>query len=170
MSGLLDQNKGRTRQVQMDDVLFQSFHGPITAIGTANLRSCSVVLVASRLGAILAHISPLGDAHTLQMMDRFAHIYQEKTKTYFPSQNETWVVMGMIDKDGQLRMPLVDQKNIIDTKLRDMGLGDRKNATYKFKVRPALSSPTFPGKGTVFVDGKGAKPIVYVEDNVVSSS
>ena len=76
--------------------------------------------------------------------------------------------MGMINQDGPLEMPLKDQKKVIDRKLAGMGLGDRKDATYEFRIRPAASSPTFPGKGTVFVDGKGAKPMVYVEDKAVS--
>ena len=170
MFGLLNLNKARTREVKMDEVIFQPFDGSITAIGTGDLRSCSVVLIASRLGAILAHISPGGDAYTSRMMDGFASKFQENKKVYFPSSNETWVVMGMIDTNGQLEMPLEDQKRIIDTRLMNMGLGDGKIATYKFKLRPAVSSPSFPGKGTVFVDGKGSKPIVYVEDKVVSPS
>lgn len=168
MSGLLFEARTRTKEVKIDEVQFQSFHGSTTAIGTRDLRSCSVVLVASRMGAILAHIAPRGDAHAAQMMDRFMQIYQEQKKVYFPSENETWVVMGMIDQGGQLEMGLEGQKKVIDSKLTGMGLGDRKNATYKFKLQPAATSPTFPGKGTVFVDGKGPKPIVYVEDKAVS--
>lgn len=87
---------------------------------------------------------------------------------HFPSKNETWVVMGMIDRGGQLEQPLEDQKKIIDSKLISVGLGNRKEATYSFKLRLAALSPTFPGKGTVFVDGKGSKPIVYVEDKAVT--
>ena len=114
----------------MDEIQFQSFHGPITAIGTRDLRSCSVVLLASRLGAILTHIAPRGDAHAARMMDRFTLIYREKKPVYFPAENETWVIMGMINQDGQLEMPLEDQKKVIDEKLTNMGLGDRRDATY----------------------------------------
>jgi len=151
----------------MDEVQFQAFHPPTTAIGTQDLRSCSVVLVVSPMAAILTHIAPRGDAHVAKMMDQFAHLYQEK-KDYFPSKKETWVVSGMIDIGGQSVMPLEDQKRIIDTKLAAMGLGDLKDATYKFQLRPAATSPTFPGKGTVFVDGDGPRPIVYVEDKAVN--
>ncbi len=65
MSGLLRQNQDRTREVKMDEVLFQSFDGQITAIGTQDdPRSCSFVLLTSRLGAILAQIAPGDDTHT----------------------------------------------------------------------------------------------------------
>ena len=170
MSGLLFEHRLRTKEVKMDEVEFQSFLGPMTAIGTRDLRSCSVVLINSRTGAILAHIAARGDAHATQMMNRINQIYQREKTNNFPSKNETWVVMGLIDQDGQLEMPLGDQKKIFDSKLTDMGLGDRKNATYTFKLRPAASSPIFAGKGTVFVDGKGVKPIVYVEHKPVNAA
>ena len=152
----------------MDDVQFQAFHGSTTAIGTGNLRSCSVVLVASQTAAILAHIAPRGDEHAVHMMDRFKNLYQEQRTLHFASNKEVWVVMGMIAQGGQLEMALTDQKSIIDAKLTAMGLGNRKDATYTFKLRPARSSPTFPGKGTVFVDGKGSNPAIYVEDKQVN--
>lgn len=114
----------------MDEVKFQSFLGPTTAIGTRDLRSCSVVLITSRTGAILAHIASRGDAHATQMMIQINQIYQRAKTNYFPSKNETWVVMGLIDQDGQLEMPLKDQKKIIDSKLTVMGLSDPKIATY----------------------------------------
>ena len=170
MSGLLYEHRLRTKEVNIDEVEFQSFLGPTTAIGTKNLRSCSVVLIASRTGAILAHVAPRGDAYVTQMMNRINQIYQSEKTSHFPSKNETWVVMGLIDQDGQHEMPLEDQKKIFDSKLAGMGLSDRNNATYTFKLQSAASSPTFPGKGTVFVDGKGAKPIVYVEDKPVNAA
>ena len=172
MSELLRQNQDRYREVKMDEVIFQSFDGPITAIGTEDPRSCSVVLIASRLGVILAHIALSGDAHTSQVMDEVAQIFQEKKTAYFPSRYEIWIVRGMvnesagtIDGDDEFEMPLIYQRKVIETKLVDMGLGEI--STYCFRHRPALRNPAFPGNGIVFVDGKGPAPTVYIGDKAV---
>lgn len=168
MSGLFFQHQERCKEIQMDEVGFQTFSEPVTAIGTKDLRSCSVMLVASPTGAILAHIPPRGDDYAIQMMTQFCNLYQAKKTAHFSATNQTWVVMGMIEQDGQFSMPLEDQKKIIDSKLDGIGLANRGDATYRFQLRLAASSPTFPGKGTVFVDGIGPKPIIYVEDRAVT--
>ncbi len=58
MAGLLSAAKIAV-ELPMAWVGFQPFEGPITGYGTQNLRSCSVVLVASRYDAIMAHLPAL---------------------------------------------------------------------------------------------------------------
>lgn len=76
--------------VPMGDVQFVTFQ-QMPAIGTRDLGSCSVVVLASAYGAILAHIPPqparpsadpmAGDNNVRSMMDRVATLY-ERNKTY----------------------------------------------------------------------------------------
>lgn len=68
MAGLLFTHAQRTQIVNMNDIQFQAFDGSTTAIGTKDLRSCSVVLIASCTGANLTHIPPPSNAHATQMM------------------------------------------------------------------------------------------------------
>ncbi len=53
------QREKRLCAVAMNDVQFLAFHqSTISAIGTEGLSGCSVVMVTSQHGAILAHIPP----------------------------------------------------------------------------------------------------------------
>ncbi|KAL9123544.1 MAG: hypothetical protein Q9217_007031 [Psora testacea] len=171
MSGLLHQALNAkpfptVKHVPMNGCEFQSFVGTITSIGTDNLRSCSVVLIASQLGAILAHVQP--QASTEQIMDRFAHLYHAHKKQYFPEGNEIWLIKGLLVKHDGDEEVLKDRNRVIERKLKDMGLSEARVSTYKFKERLASQSPSRPGKATVFVDGKWLRPIVYVEDRAVN--
>lgn len=77
--------------VEMGDVDFVDFDVKL-AIGTGGLSGCSVALVASPYGAILAHIPPrpnlsssdphAGDANTAQVMAAFYQLYQDNI-SYF---------------------------------------------------------------------------------------
>jgi hypothetical protein len=45
--------------VEMDDVQFLAFHqSKVSSIGTKDLAGCSVVMIASPYGEIVAHIPP----------------------------------------------------------------------------------------------------------------
>jgi len=60
-TGLFAQAKRENRlcAVAMNNVQFLAFHQSTTsAIGTEGLQGCSVVMVTSQHGAILAHIAP----------------------------------------------------------------------------------------------------------------
>ena len=165
---LLDVLANRLNNVPMNDVRFQSFHGPVTAIGTQNLRSCSVVLVASRSGAILAHIMPLFSDLATTIVDRFERLYEIHKEEHFSSTNETWVVSGVVEGDGGHLTVLDNHDGLVENRLSGMGLLDRKQTWYQFRIQPTGSSPNFAGKGTVLVDGSGPEPVVYVEDKPVN--
>lgn len=91
--------------VPMGEFQFVSF-SQMTAIGTRNLGSCSVVLIASQYGAILAHIPPLpsqasssastsmsldpyaGDNNVRALMDQVKQLYHYyQSYNYFPASN-----------------------------------------------------------------------------------
>lgn len=60
MANLLNrlQENAQILLVDMNEVCFAAFQ-QFPAIGTKNLGACSVAIVASKFGAVLAHISPL---------------------------------------------------------------------------------------------------------------
>lgn len=83
---------GAIQIVPMGQVQFLDFRQR-DAIGTGQLGSCSVVVIASAQGAILAHIPPQpqptnnltsGDANVRSMMDRVGTLYQGNPQ-FFPS-------------------------------------------------------------------------------------
>ncbi|KAI4087387.1 MAG: hypothetical protein LQ348_002225 [Seirophora lacunosa] len=167
---LLDAYK-RTLIVRMDDIQFQPFSDQTTAIGTYALRACSVVIVASRVGAILAHVAPLGDEATGKIMDRFKDLYRKHRLSYFGAERHPWVVTGLIHtgNDDIYQEALPDMNNIINQRLELMAL-QPSSTKYKFKVQLAEHSPQFPGKGTVLVDAANELLKIYVEDQLVYSS
>lgn len=48
-------------EVDQNDVSFQAFHDKPHLIGSQGLRGCLVIIIASRLGAIIGHIGPTSD-------------------------------------------------------------------------------------------------------------
>ncbi|KAL8961497.1 MAG: hypothetical protein Q9193_001956 [Seirophora villosa] len=168
--GLLRNAYDRALIVRMDDLQFQDFSGLTSVIGTYALRSCSVVIVASRLGAILAHIAPLGDDYARSMMDRFEDLYQLKLESHFGKDRHPWLVTGLMQIGGHTyEEALADTNVIINKRLVIMDL-EPSSMNYTFQLRSAQDSPQFPGKGTVFVDGKDGILKIYVEDQLVHSS
>ena len=101
-------------------------------------------------------------------MDRFAQLYHAHKKDYFPEGNDIWLIKGILIKDDGDEEILKHRNRVIERKLKDMGLGEARVSTYKFRERLASQSPSWPGKATVFVDGKWQRPIVYVEDRAVN--
>ena len=171
-------NAGRVYRVAMGEVKPITFNNngtkPINSIGTGNLRSCSVVLVASKHGAILAHLAPRSQTqdqrqYTEAKINQFEQHYQASKTKLFPSSKEILVVYGMMqDQDTQeYEVVSQDQKQIVEQRLDALGLGSKRVVTYKFKFQKASESPEFPGKGTVFVDGKDGKLAICVEDQRV---
>lgn len=137
------------------------------AIGTRDLGSCSVVLIASAYGAILAHIPPqplqpspdpfAGDNNVRHMMSRVAALYQQNIR-FFPSA-DTVVVCAWFN--GAVALP--DQMNIMTSSLRQLGL----NPIVKTYHVPGNRS--LPGQGTVIVikSSDQPKPQIYVEDRPI---
>lgn len=161
--------EGIATELPMADCQFQQFSDQIRGFGTQNLRSCSVPLIASPHGAILAHIPALGDTNVHTMMDQFSALYQLHRASSFPLSSEIWLAMGItMEKNGKLTDILEDQTRIISSRLIGMGLGNFGQAIYTFHLQPADQSPTFPGKGSVFVDTSLGQLTIYVEDNPVN--
>ncbi|KAL8904483.1 MAG: hypothetical protein Q9207_003247 [Kuettlingeria erythrocarpa] len=154
----------------MDDMHFQPFAGSVTAIGTYGLRSCSVVIVASRSGALMAHIGPHGEDWTTKMMRDFADTYRKLKAAHFGSERHPWVITAHMYDGTIYSDPLPYLTEIIYRGLMAMGLENYADESYKFKVRLAHESPQFSGKGTVFVDGADSTVNIYVEDRLVQSS
>ncbi|KAI4191579.1 MAG: hypothetical protein LQ346_004725 [Caloplaca aetnensis] len=168
--GLLKEYYTRSSIVGMDDMQFQPFAGSTTVIGTYGLRSCSVVIVASPSGALMAHIGPHGEDWTTKMMEDFADAYRKLKAAHFGSEKHPWVITAHMYDGHVYSDPLPHLTEIIYKGLVTMGLGDYADESYKFKVRLAQESPQFSGKGTVLVDGADSTVRIYVEDRLVQSS
>ena len=170
--GLL-KNAGSDRRcalITVHEVQFQPFAGPITAIGTYGLRSCYVVILASRSGAIMAHIAPYDEQIVGQRMDEFQRLYQEYGSRHFGAEKHPWLVTGLLWTDGSGYGELTPWlANYIRQRLQAMGLYHRE-AVYGFQHRYPVDSPSYPGKGTVFVDGSSNQLRIYVEDNPIQPS
>ena len=149
--------------VNMNEVRFAAFK-QIPAIGTKDLGSCSVIIVASKLGAILAHISPLphptasssaGDNHVRSKMaevQRLVALHQ--THGYFP-QKDNLIVCAVYQ--GAIALPI--QVEIM------------KEVLTAIAPPPNIRTYTVPGndqnpaRGTVVVvSNDNQKPIIYIED------
>lgn len=168
-AGLFNVAKGRgeTYEIGMDEVLFTPFEGTKRCTGTEELNSCTVVTLVSSLGAILAHIPPrpkltssdpeAGDHHTEEKMDEFGRLFH-RYRDSFPPGKTTWVVSAIFQ--GEIALP--HQKAIIERKLGEFGL------TYTNSAYMVIMDQVRPPKGTVFIDARGEKPLVYVEDHCLS--
>lgn len=157
---------GDVQIVAMDDVQFLDFQ-QMAAIGTGQLGSCSVVVIASAQGAILAHIPPQprptnnpidGDTNVQSMMDRVGALYHEKQQ-YFLSA-DTVVVCAVFR--GEVALP--SQLDIMMLSLHGLGL---KPEIISYEVP---GNPAIRGKGTVIVTKKRhqTKPKIFVEDSQVN--
>lgn len=174
--GLLDQyaDAGWLLDVPMGEALFVDFR-QMPAIGTRSLGSCSVAMVVSEHGAILAHIPPLpsfmsseelvgdpdaGNNNVHAMMRRVREIYRYY-QPWFPTA-ATHVVCAW--HHGAVALP--DQLAIVQGHFREIG------------SEPAIHRYVVPGhrdklgNGTVIAISStpGTYPAVYVEDSLVSSA
>lgn len=150
--------------VPMGGVQFVSFQ-QMPAIGTRDLGSCSVVIIASAYGAILAHIPPMplqpspdpfaSDNNVRGMMSRVAALYQHH-QDHFPSA-DTAVICAWFQ--GAVALP--DQIRIMSSSLRQLGL----NPTIRTYHVPGDRS--LPGQGTVIAIRSADRTQIYVEDRPV---
>jgi hypothetical protein len=160
----------RVEVVPMNKVKFLPFTEK-PSIGTRDLAGCSVVVIASIYGAILAHIPPRpipntpgasdGDRNVARLMAEVESLFNQN-KNFFP-EADTYSIVAVYG--GQIALP--DQKEIIESKIGDMGLKPFNGILY---VTPR--DPTNSAHGTVFVDAynRGTqKPLVYTEDRLVSA-
>ena len=164
-TGYLDRlrNAGSVQEVPMGGVQFVAFQQK-QAIGTSGLGSCSAVIIASRFGAILAHIPPLpsatqapgaGDNNARYMMSQVQAHYNAN-RNYFPS-SETRVICAMYM--GQVALP--SQVEIMKSYLQVMGLVP----TVKYYSVPV--NPNIPGQGTVVVTTGPNGPLMYHDDALI---
>lgn len=162
---------GIVYEVAMDEAKFLAFgQDGLTAIGTANLNGCSAVMIVSVYGTILAHIPPrpnghsrdvhAGDNHARTKMREVAALYNAHSE-YFPTGGNSWVVCAVFQ--GEVALP--DQQRIFQDGLTSLGLS-HSPITYVAGRRDRNNLN--PGQGTVFIDGGGPVPVIYVEDTVVS--
>ncbi|EED11693.1 hypothetical protein TSTA_108770 [Talaromyces stipitatus ATCC 10500] len=164
-SGILAQWQARhaVLVVPMGGVQFLSFQQQ-PAIGTRDLGSCSVVLIASAQGAILAHIPPrplqpspdpfAGDNNARNMMNQVATLYQQN-RGYFSSADSVVVCAWY---NGAVALP--EQTEIMSSSLRQLGL----NPTIRTYHVPG--NRNLPGQGTVIAikSANQPRPQIYVED------
>ena len=167
-SGILAQwqARGAVLVVPMGGVQFLSFQQQ-SAIGTRDLGSCSVVLIASAHGAILAHIPPrplqpsqdpfAGDNNARNMMNQVTTLYQQN-RGYFASADSVVVCAWY---NGAVA--LSDQMEIMSSSLRQLGL----NPTIRTYHVPG--NRNLPGQGTVIAikSANQQRPQIYVEDRLI---
>lgn len=154
--------EGRIIEVPMGGIQLVSFQ-QIQAIGTEGLGGCSVVIIASKHGAILAHIPPLptlqvspdpfGYETVRSMMGRVFALYSQYQAYFQPA--ETTIVCAWLG--GQIG--LADHLEIIRDYLKQLG---HDPAVRRYDVDGGHGNP---GRGTVVVTAGATRAIVYVEDN-----
>lgn len=158
---------GAVQIVAMGKVEFLDFRVK-DAIGTGQLGSCSVVVIASAHGAILAHIPPQpqptvnptsADDNVRSMMNEVSRLYRNKHQ-YFPSAES---VVACAVFRGRVALP--SQLDIMESSLNRLGLIPKK-ISYEVPGNPAIR-----GKGTVIVIKKGhyPKPKIFVEDGLANA-
>lgn len=155
---------GEVTVVDINNAQFQSFDQNPRAIGTFGLRGCSVVLIASRRAAILAHIA---SSELISVMDQVANLYWEKRHAYFPDNNNVWVVTATVVDDGNFQPAIDSQRRIMETKLGDLGLHTTTSPSYSISINSGGNSPEFRDKGTVFVDARTNELMIWVEDRLL---
>lgn len=164
------QRLGFLELVDMDVVKVLPFgtSGP-KCLGANDLSSCTVVAIVSRAGAILAHIAPRqpdgdpyeasGDDHAVMMMDCMKSALKQHQNRFHDQGAYSIVIYGVY----QGAVALEDQVGIISRRLASWGLPPRYVG---YEVLPA--SQRGPAGGTVLVDGRGSRPVVWVEDRRVA--
>ncbi|CAA9961596.1 hypothetical protein PTMSG1_04980 [Pyrenophora teres f. maculata] len=149
------------RTAQAKEVRMNAFDiavfSQISSIGTDGLGSCSVVLIVSPHAAILGHVAPqpdnadgndpyAGDNHVQLFMDRLTEYYVQ-CRNFFPNSPCSWVVCAVFGNS----VALPDQQNIMEMKLRAVGLNVDTSKTYRV---PTLRDNQ--DRGSVFVDATGS--------------
>lgn len=151
---------------RFDGVVFSS----TPCIGTDGLGSCSVVLLVSAFAAILGHVSPrpdnsnladadAGDNHIRSFMGNVVNYYNQ-CAAHFPASSSSWVVCAVFG--GAIALP--DQQRIMEDYLRNAGLNVDASQTYQV---PYIAEHV--DRGSVFVDARGDRVRVYVENREIWS-
>lgn len=138
------------------------------AVGTRDLGGCSVVIIASIYGVIMAHIPPrppqtppddgtAGANNARYMMSRVAALYQQH-RAYFPS---TDTIVFCAWHKGTVGLP--DQLDIMRLSLQQMGLNPI------IRTYHAPGNRNIPGQGTAIIikSPNSNRPHIYLEDHAV---
>jgi hypothetical protein len=161
-SALRTQEAKEVSMNSFDGIVFK--HKP--CIGTDNLKGCNTVIIVSAKAAIMGHNAPrpessayehAGDTHTELFMDRLLN-YQWTYEPYFPPNPNALVICATFL--GAVALP--DQQKIMVEKMNEKDF--QVETEYTYEVSPAATSPN---RGSCFVDSRGQKIVVYVEDKAV---
>ena len=156
--------------VGMNEIRFLPFgQSRPRCLGTANLNGCTAVMVVSRQGAILMHMSPRpgfgnpyqasGDRHAVMMMRRFQSAFGQYQHGFMGSG--TYALVVYPECEGAVA--LEDQLNIVVGSMRALSIMPE---CIPYEVRP--SSQRSRADGTVLIDGRVRPAQVWVEDTRVS--
>ena len=137
-------------------------------LATENLNSCTAVVIASPLGAILGHFSPrpegapaneaAGDAHIQAKMNDIDALLTAH-KQDFPKGGSAGIIAYAVYR-GAIALP--SQKKIIESRLKkwEIPLKD-----FDYTALDA-DQPRPSGKGSVMVIYQGEKVYVFLEDKI----
>jgi hypothetical protein len=166
------QDLRQTESVGMDEVRLLVFgHQGKFVLLTEDLNGCSGVVILSQAAAILAHIPPrpnedlqdpyAGEKNVERRMGEVVALFRTY-RTYFTTANDMLVISAMYQ--GQTALP--HQKVMIERFLQQMGL------TYANKTYVVLKpgEPRSSSHGTIVIDARGERPMVYVDDQLVVPS
>ncbi|KAL3472476.1 hypothetical protein BJX99DRAFT_262261 [Aspergillus californicus] len=159
------------QMVSMHENKFVSFYEK-SAIATFGLDACSVIMIASDQGAILAHIPPLpgrtrhplaGDTYAQHMMNRVRDLFEHfQAQGFFPVAAST-ILYAILR--GERESIIESQIQIMRNTFRAMGLASTREIIYDIPVdRSQL------GNGTILIRfrGRGLYPEVLIQDHAVS--
>src|SRR5271155_1658191 len=163
------QDLRQTESVRMDEVRLLVFgHQGKFVLLTEDLNGCSGVVIFSQAAAILAHIPPrpnadlqdpyAGEKNVQRRMGEVVALFRTY-RTYFTTANDKLVISAMYQ--GQTALP--HQKVMIERSLQQMGL------TYANKTYVVLKpgEPRSNSHGTIVIDARGGRPMVYIDDQLV---
>lgn len=166
--------------IETDQPKFISFayeEGQPSCLTTVDLKGNSVALIVSDKGVIMTEIShknqeqrpsDISFANATARMTEMAELYCEK-KDFFGRQNHEWAVVLCgkfawgVDVDTSVKKAITScfesWWNAID--------GEFPVKQVAYELRFSYDSPNTKG-GMVFVDGRGAKPFVWVNYELIT--
>nr|POF12720.1 hypothetical protein CFP56_09872 [Quercus suber] len=177
--GLLAQalDRGMVELVRINEVKFLPFAqrapGYPVSLGVRGLSACSVVIVVSEHGAIVAHIGPDVPGATAtdsfirlasSKMDQLVTLYQQH-RNYFVAPNNAYIIYATF----QDRPTSPEKTTIIRQRLRELDLSIVKDCSYE-RSAASLIDGSGP-EGTVWVIKRhGSSPAVFLEDQIITPS
>ncbi|KAJ5108601.1 hypothetical protein N7456_005276 [Penicillium angulare] len=164
-----------TLVVPMSGVDFILFNA-VPVIGTQGLGGCTVVIIASSQGAILAHIAPLplptlsdpkpldrdpvGDQYVESMMSQVDDLYT-LYRNWLQSATVRIICATRCAHNNQRADPeLSHHVAMMESHLQSMGLRPRRI----YYTIPVVRDVNRPTQGTAFVEAGPDGPIIYHEN------